>query len=124
MSKKVNQKVGAGKVVAGVAGVAALSAAAYMLFGPAGKKNRKKISGWAVKMKGEIIEKFEDMKEITEPMYHKVVDEISSKYAKAKNVSADEIAEVVSEIKKHWKSLVKDAKGKKTTKAKKPAKKK
>lgn len=116
MSKKVNQKVEAGKVAAGVAGVAALSAAAYLLFGPEGKKNRKKISGWAVKMKGEIIEKFEDLKEVTEPMYNKVVDEVSSKYAKAKNLSAEEVAEVVGEIKKHWKSLVKDAKGKKTKK--------
>ncbi len=124
MSKKVNEKVGAGKVVAGVAGVAALSAAAYMLFGPAGKKNRKKISGWAVKMKGEIIEKFEDLKEVTEPMYNKIVDEVSSKYAKAKNVSVEEVAEVVGEIKKHWKSLVKDAKGTKTSKTKKTAKKK
>jgi gas vesicle protein len=110
MSKKVNQKGGVGKAIAAGVGVAAVSAAAYLLFGPEGKKNRKKINGWAVKMKGEMIEKFEDMKEVTEPMYHKVVDEISAKYAKTKGVSQEEITGVVAELKKHWKALAKDTK--------------
>jgi hypothetical protein len=47
MSKKVNQKGGVGKAIAAGVGVAAVSAAAYLLFGPEGKKNRKKINGWA-----------------------------------------------------------------------------
>lgn len=109
-NKKTNKGSNLGKIIATGAGVAALSVAAYVLFGPEGKKNRKKIKGWAVKMKGEIIEKFEDMKEVTEPMYHKVVDEISSKYAKAKGISQEEINEVVGDLKKHWKTLSKDTK--------------
>lgn len=47
-----------GKKVAIGATIAAAGVAAYMLFGPDGKKNRKVVRGWAVKMKGEIIEKF------------------------------------------------------------------
>ncbi len=108
ITKKKTNKVG--KALAIGAGVAVLSAAAYVLFGPEGKNNRKKIKGWAVKMKGEIIEKFEKMKEVTEPMYHKVVDEISQKYSKAKGVSSDEVKEVVADLKKHWKTMVKDTK--------------
>jgi uncharacterized protein (DUF2225 family) len=98
------------------AGVAVLSAAAYVLFGPEGKKNRKIIKGWAVKMKGEIIEKFENAKELTEPVYHQIVDGIQAKYAKLKNVDKEDLAKTIAEIKKHWKSIQKDAMGKKTKK--------
>ncbi|MCX6747629.1 MAG: hypothetical protein NTW98_01635, partial [Candidatus Nomurabacteria bacterium] len=60
--------------------------------------------------KGEMIEKLEDLKEVTEPMYNKVVDDISSKYAKVKNIDQEDVNEVVGELKKHWKALAKDAK--------------
>lgn len=110
------KKVGA--VVATVVGVAATAAAAYMLFGPEGKKNRQKIKGWAVKMKGEVIEKMENMKEVTEPMFDKAVDQVSAKYAKMKGVSEAEVKAVVSELKKYWKHAVKDH-GKKATPKKK-----
>ena len=69
MIKKTVKKSGlSAKEVIGIgAGVAALSAAAYMLFGPNGKKNQKALRGWAVKMKGEIIEKFEEAKKTLDP---------------------------------------------------------
>lgn len=121
MVKKVENKKGLGtKAVLGIGvGVAALSAAAYILFGPEGKKNRKIIKGWSVKMKGEIIEKFENVKELTEPVYNQIVDNIQAKYAKLKNVDQEELTKVVGEIKKHWKTLKKEATGKKQTPKKK-----
>lgn len=117
MVKKVENKKGLGtKAVLGIGvGVAALSAAAYILFGPEGKKNRKIIKGWSVKMKGEIIEKFENVKELTEPVYNQIVDNIQAKYAKLKNVDQEELTKVVGEIKKHWKTLKKETTGKKQT---------
>ena len=113
MVKKVGEKKGvSAKTVIGVGvGVAALSAAAYVLFGPDGKKNRKAIRSWSVKMKGEIIEKFENAKELTEPVYHKIVDEAKAKYAKLKNVDPAELEATVSEIKRHWKAIKKEAIG-------------
>jgi len=121
MNKKTVEKKGLGtKTVLGIgAGVVALSAAAYILFGPEGKKNRKIIKGWSVKMKGEIIEKFENVKELTEPVYNEIVDNIQAKYAKLKNVDQEELTKVVGEIKKHWKTLKKEATGKKQTPKKK-----
>ncbi len=110
MQKKTESNVG--KVLGGVVGIAALSVAAYMMFGPEGKKNRKQISGWSVKMKGEIIEKFEKAKEVTEPIFNKIVDEAAVKYAKAKGVSAEELSSVVADLRKHWKALVRDVKAK------------
>lgn len=119
MDKKTKSKKGvSAKTIVGVAaGVAALSAAAYVLFGPEGKKNRKIIRSWAVKMKGEIIEKFENAKEITEPIYHEIINNVQAKYAKMKNVDQKELTNVVNEIKKHWKDLKKEATGKKTKKS-------
>lgn len=101
-------------------GIAAISAATYLLFGPNGKKNQKMIKGWAVKMKGEIIEEFEKAKELTEPVYHNIVDKVKAKYSKIKGMDSQELEAVVNEIKKHWKGIQKQAKGKakkkKTTK--------
>ncbi len=103
------------KTIIGIgAGVAALSAAAYVLFGPNGKKNQKAIKGWTIKMKGEIIEKFENAKELTEPVYHNIVDNIQAKYAKLKNVDQQELEKVITEIKKHWKAIQKEAGTKKS----------
>lgn len=114
--KSTKNEAGVGKAVGIGVGVAALTAAAYLLFGKDGKKNRKMIRGWSVKMKGEIIEKFENAKELTEPLYHEIVDTIGAKYAKLKNIDPEELKDVVGEIKKHWKTLSKDAKVKKPKK--------
>src|SRR5680860_600981 len=117
--KKVNKKGLTGGEIAGIgATVAALGVAAYVLFGPDAKKNKKAIKGWVVKMKGEIIEKLEEVKEISEPAYHDVVDKVSARYSKLKNVDVKELEAVVGDIKKHWKVMVKDAKPKKKDKAK------
>ncbi len=115
MKKQTKNIVGTAAI--GV-GIAAAGAAAYLLFGPNGKKNQKTVKGWAVKMKGEIIEKFEQAKEVTEPIYHNVIDQISNKYSKMANISQAELAEEVKNLKNHWKSISKDMKGKKSSKKK------
>ena len=102
---KKQSKSSVSKTVGVVASVAVLSAAAYVLFGPNGKKNRKVIKGWMVKMKGEIIEKFETVKELTEPVYHKIINEVSAKYAKLKHVDPSELKSTVSEMARHWKAM-------------------
>lgn len=113
MTKKVESKkkgVSAGKIIGVGASVAALGAAAYLLFGPNGKKNQKAVKGWAVKMKGEIIEEFEKAKNITEPMYHEIVDKVQDRYAQFQNVDKKELENVIKEIKKNWKAIAKEAK--------------
>jgi len=116
MVKKQEQKNSLGAAVGIGMGIAAASVAAYLLFGPEGKNNRKKISGWAIKMKGEIIEKFEKVKEVTEPVYHEIVNEVSEKYAKLKSIDKEELEAVVEDLRKNWKKIVKEAKPKKVSK--------
>lgn len=110
MTEKTNNSSNMGKVIAAGVTVAALTAAGYILFGPDGKKNRRKINSWAVKMKGDIIEKFEEAKELTEPIFHGIVDEVAKKYKERKEVSREEIDELVADMKKHWKEMARDAK--------------
>jgi hypothetical protein len=102
---KTKKGMSTGTMVGVGAAVAAAAASAYLLWGPDGKKNRKSIKGWAVKMKGEIIEKFEDVKELTEPVYQNIVDEVQAKYAKLKGVDPKELQELVADIRKHWKKV-------------------
>lgn len=118
MAKKQTKGVGAKQVIGVGVGVAALSAAAYLLFGPNGKKNRKTIKGWAVKMKGEIIEKFEETKELTEHIYNEIIDKVQQKYAKMQSIDKKELEETVAEIKKNWKAIKKGVEPKKTIKTK------
>jgi len=95
----------AGAALAVSAGVAALSAAAYLLFGPRGKQNRRELRGWVVKMKGEMIERFEQVENLTEPVYQRIVKEVSEKYAKQKAVNKQELSAIVADMKKHWKHI-------------------
>ena len=93
--------------------LAAAGEAAYLLWGKDGKKNRKVVRGWAVKMKGEIIEKFEKAENVTESMYQNIVDQVSARYAKLKDVDQVELKAMVGDIRKHWKDMSKGAKSKK-----------
>lgn len=103
--KKQKNKSNIGKVIAIGAGVAGSVLAAYMLFGKDGAKNRKIVRGWGLKMKGEIIEKFENSKDVSEKLYHDIVDAAHKKYAKLKNVDEQELQKTITEIKKHWKDI-------------------
>lgn len=109
---------GVGTAVAVGAGVAVLSGAAYLLFGPEGKKHRKDLKSWMIKMKADVMEKMEEAKELTGPAYEAVVAEVANKYKALKHISPADIEKEVAELKKNWRGMMK------TMKAKKPASKK
>ena len=103
------------KKVAIGAGIAALGAAAvagtYFLYGSKNAaKNRKQVKAWAIKAKGDILERLEGLKEVNEEVYNRVVDEVSAQYKKAKNLTAADLVEFVDEVKGHWKDISKDVK--------------
>lgn len=107
--KKQNSGI-AGKIVALGASVAALGAATYYFFGPEGKKHQKNFKGWMIKMKADIIEKIESTEEVTENVYHKIVDEVSGAYIKAGKVSKEEVDLYADILKKQWKNIVQSTK--------------
>lgn len=97
---KTEQLIGAG---VGVAVVAALGA--YFLYGKNGARNRGKISGWMLRLKGEVLEKVENIKELNEQEYYRVVDEISGRYANMEKVGTEEVKHLASELKGAWNQL-------------------
>src|SRR3954462_15246802 len=122
--KTKNNNISAGTIAAVGAGVLALAAGSYYFFGPEGKKNRGKLKGWMIKMKGEIIEKMESTKDLTEAAYEKIVDAVASKYQKAGKLSEAEVRMFAEILKRQWKGISRKA-GMKSAPAKRaPAKKK
>ena len=89
------------------ASLAGVAATAYFFFGPKGKKHREHAKSWAIKMKGDVIEKLEKAKEITEPIYLEIIDAVSKEYAKEKMATKEEIKAIANDLKKHWKSISK-----------------
>ena len=110
-----------GAMVAAGAGVVALSAAAYLIFGPEGKKHRKDLKSWMVKMKADVMEQMENVQEITGPVYENIVDQVKQKYQALGNVSVAELAAEADLLKKHWKMMQREAKAKLTAKSAKKA---
>ncbi|HEY4495179.1 MAG TPA: hypothetical protein VJC01_01875 [Candidatus Paceibacterota bacterium] len=106
MAKKVKarSKIGiAPKIIgAGIAAVVAGIAGAHFL---QTAKNRKKLKGWMLKMKGEALERIENLKEATEPAYHKAIDEAAKRYVALKHIDQKELSSVTKELKNHWKHI-------------------
>ena len=107
MNKKTNDKsVSTSTILAIGAGVAAIATTSYYLFGPEGKDHRDKVKGWMIKMKGEIIERIEDVKELTEPLYHEIVDSVVASYMATSKISKDEVKAYADKLKGQWKDIV------------------
>lgn len=113
MAQKKVAKSGAGvEIGLAVAGLTAIAGAVFLYGTDAGKKKRKQIKGWTLKAKGEVMEKLENLKEVNEETYHKVVDTVTAKYKTLKTVAPEELEEVITDLKKSWKHIVKLAKPK------------
>lgn len=90
-----------------LAGLAAIAGGVFLYGTDAGKKKRKEIKGWSLKAKGEVLEKLENLKDVNEENYHKIVDSVALKYSALKTVAPEDLAEVVEDLKKSWKHIVK-----------------
>jgi L-lysine 2,3-aminomutase len=119
------------KIVAAGAGLATLAAAAagaFFLYGTKeGAKRRKQIRGWAIKMKGEVVEKMEQMKDVTEEKYREAVDGVAKRYQNVKSIDPTEVSAMVADLKNHWKNIKRQIEGgskKKSVKKRPSAKKK
>jgi len=100
-----------GKIIGAGIGLAAVAAAgAYFLYGEKGAKNREKIAGWTLKMKGEVLEKIEALKSIDREAYHDLVDKVAARYAKVEKVSAAELRHLTVDLKNAWAHISKELK--------------
>ena len=97
-------KVGIGLAAATVAG----AAATYFIYEKSSPKTKKKIRGWTLKAKGEVLERLEDLKEVNEKVYNEVIDKVGKQYKAVKKIDARDVDKLTSELKKHWKSIQKE----------------
>lgn len=118
-----NKKIG---VSVGIAAAAAAAAAgAYFLYGKDGAKNRKKVKGWMLKARGEVLQRMEAMDQISQEKYHQIVDSVLRSYKSAKDASPAELAAAAAELKGHWNSIQRSFKSaKRSSSASKAGKKK
>lgn len=115
------EKVGIG-VALTTAAVAA--AGAYFLYGsPNAKSNRKKVRGWALKAKGEVLEVLEQAGNMTAEEYQAALEKIAAGYGKMQSVSKGEIDEFKKEMMSYWKKIASTGVKKTAKKAAKSAKK-
>ena len=107
MKKQTTKKAGSktAQATAISAGIAGLAATAYFFLGPDGKKNQKAVKSWAIKMKGDVVEKLENAREVGEPVYHQIIDTVAAKYEKGKTTAPAEVQALAKDLKKHWKTI-------------------
>lgn len=93
----------------GLGTAAAIAAGSYYLYGTKyGAKNRRKLRGWMLKMKGEVMDKLEGLNDIDQTRYYNAVDSVVSRYAKMKKVDTNELYSLAKDLKRHWKSIKTD----------------
>ncbi len=83
-------------------GLAVAAAGAYFLYGKRGAKMRAKTAGWALQLKGEILEKMEKMKEVDQDAFESLVEQTAARYGRVKRVSGAELKHVTQELKSAW----------------------
>ena len=105
MKKKTSSGSRAVKLAVIGASLAGLAATAYFFFGPKGKKHQKQTRAWAIKMKGDVIEKLETARNMSESVYHEIIDSVAAEYKKGKKAGQEEIRELALDLKKHWKTI-------------------
>ncbi len=104
MSKKEN-KNRTGLIVGIGAGIAALAGAAYAFLGPNKKKNRKAVTDLSKKVKKTVMEKAKEVRELTEPIYNDIVEQVKEEYESIKDMDAEELAGVILQIKESWENV-------------------
>ena len=110
MKKKTTNKGSSAMELAVVgATVAGLAATAYFFLGPKGKTHQRHAKAWAIKMKGDVVEKLEMARDMSEPVYQEIIDSVATEYEKGKKASQEEIKTLAQDLKKHWKTISRSA---------------
>lgn len=99
-----SQKLGIG---VGLTAAAVAAAGAYFLYGSEdAPQNRKKVKGWMLKAKGDVLQTLEKAEHMTEDQFHAVVDKVLVTYNKANELSKKEMKDFKAEMLENWGGLV------------------
>lgn len=112
MEKNINHGSGKMKLFVLGASLAGL-AAAYFFLNPKNKKNIENTKSWAIKMKGDVVEKLEQVRDISEAVYGGIIDSVATKYEKSLKSNSKEIRELAQDLKTHWRVISQSVEAKK-----------
>lgn len=99
------------KVIGAGIGLAALAAAGtYFLYGKRGAKNRETIAGWALQLKGQVLEKMEKLDDVNQEAYNELITETVERFGRVKKVSAAELKLITADLKSAWSHIDKQLK--------------
>ena len=89
------------------AGLAILAAAAgaYFLTGARGERNRPRLKGWMLKMKGDVVAGLKNIKDNKEITYHRLVDKAADKYRAFREANKEEFDALHKELKSAWRRI-------------------
>lgn len=99
-----------GSKVAVGAGLAAVGAGVFYLFGPNAKMHQKKAKALMSKMQKEVEKEAKKAKAITVPLYHRAVDTVSKNYAKQYKLHEKDVKAFAAKMKNEWKGAKKTVK--------------
>ena len=80
------------------AGAVAAAAGAFFLYGKNAKHNRKIITGWTVKIKGEVLDELERMQGVNQKAYHRLVETVAERYAKLQHINRKDVEKIAKEL--------------------------
>ncbi len=87
------------------AGIAALAGYYFLSDSRQAKARRRKVQGWMLRFRADVMDKLEDAKDMSAEAYAKAVDAVSERYAAMKDVDGKELGDLAKELKSHWKSI-------------------
>jgi hypothetical protein len=95
-----------GSLLAFFAGIATtVAVGGYFLFGPKGRENRRGIDRWVKRMTVEVLDKMEDIEDITEEKYHAIVDEVTARQGQLRGLRQSFIERVREDMKSRWEEM-------------------
>lgn len=99
-------------IAAGVVAAGAAAAAGYYFYGSKNaKKHRAEAVRFAKSVKNEVVREAKKLKDIDEKVLHGIVDRIAGAYKGTRNVTEEELAALVGELKSNWKKIQAEARG-------------
>jgi hypothetical protein len=95
--RKRDEPIGAG------VGISAIAAAReHILRGNKGGECRGRVSGWSLRMRGEVFERLEKRREIDREAYDGLIDRTARRYGRVKRVRPSEMKRLKEELKGAW----------------------
>lgn len=89
--------------VAGV--VSTVAAGGYFLYGPKGRQHRRKVERWVMRARMEILDRMEDLGDISKEQFHAIVDRVTRRYGSMRHIGRTRAREVADDLKSRYEEM-------------------